>query len=71
MFELIDKRYKINGRKLQLKRESLKINMSQFAYACNWTLSYQWKLENNYIYTISESTKNVIEDVLNGFTKKK
>lgn len=70
MFELMDKRYKVDGHKLQREREKY-CTMSQFAYACTWSPSYQWKLENNYIDTIGESTKNVIEGVLNGFAKKK
>lgn len=69
MFTLVDRRYKINGRKLQYARENISynsMNMSQFAFACGWTCGYQWKLENNRVETISESTKKVIESVLRG-----
>ena len=64
MFELIDQRYKIDSCKLRLAREKCNMNMSQFAYACGWSCSYQWRLENNCVATISESTKKVIEGAL-------
>lgn len=64
MFVLTDKRFKVNGRKIQLAREKIGLNMSQFAYACNWSCSYQWQLENDRVDTVCEATKNVIEDVL-------
>jgi len=65
MFKLSDQRYKIDGAKLQHARENIKMNMSQFAYACGWTCGYQWQLENGRVVTVSESTKKVIEGVLN------
>lgn len=64
MFTLVDTRYKIDSRKLQLAREGISLNMSEFAYACGWTPQYQWRLENDYVNAVSEATKNVIEDVL-------
>ncbi len=64
MFKLIDTRYKIDGRRLQLAREEMGLNMSQFAYACDWSCSYQWQLENDRVEAVSEATKNVIEDVI-------
>lgn len=64
MFTLVDTRYKIDSRKLQLAREGINLNMSEFAYECGWSPQYQWKLENDYVPAVSEATKNVIEDVL-------
>jgi len=64
MFELVDTRYKIDGRKLQLAREKTGLNMSEFAFVCDWSCSYQWQLENDRVYAVSEATKNVVEDVL-------
>ena len=64
MFELVDTKYKIDSRKLQLAREKSGYNMSQFAYACGWTTGYQWQLENDRVDAVSEATKNIIEDVL-------
>jgi len=70
MFKLIDTRYKIDGRRLQLTRERLGLNMSQFAYACGWSCSYQWQLENGRVDSVSEATKNVVEDVVENVRKK-
>ena len=64
MFKLTDTRYKIDGRKLQLAREKTGLNMSEFAYACDWSPQYQWQLENDRVDAVSEATKNVIEDAL-------
>lgn len=64
IFELIDTRYRIDSRSLQLKREELGLNMSQFAYACGWTCSYQWQLENDRVDSVSEATRNVVCDVI-------
>jgi len=64
MFKLTDTRYRIDGRKLQLVREKMGLNMSEFAYACDWTCAYQWQLENGRVESVCEATKNVIEDVL-------
>lgn len=64
MFTLVDTRYKIDSRKLRLAREETGKNQSEFAYACGWTPQYQWRLENDYVDSVSEATKNVIEDVL-------
>ena len=66
MFKLVDQRYKLDSRKLQLARERCSMNMSEFAYACGWSCGYQWQLENGRVTTISESTKKVIEGALNG-----
>ena len=68
MFKLIDTKYRIDGRKLQLAREKLGFNQSEFAYACDWTPQYQWRLENDRVETVSEGTKNVIEGVLRELT---
>ena len=66
MFELTDKRYKIDGGKLARAREKTGLNQSEFAYSCGWTSGYQWQLENGRVDTVSEATKNVIEDVFQG-----
>lgn len=68
MFKLTDTRYRINGRKLAQAREAMGLNQSQFAYACDWSSSYQWQLENGRVDAVSEATKNVIEGVLKGQT---
>ena len=64
LFTLIDKRYKIDGRKLAQAREAKEMNMSEFAYACDWSPQYQWQLENGRIDSICEATMNVIKDNL-------
>jgi len=64
MFKIVDRRYAIDGRKLQLAREEKGLNKSEFAYICGWTAGYQWQIENGEHYTVSESTKNVIESAL-------
>ena len=64
MFKLIDQRYQLDGRELARRRHETGLNMSEFAYRCGWTCSYQWKLENDFVDTVSEGTKNVIEGAL-------
>jgi len=64
----MDTRYKIDGRKLSRAREK-KYNQSEMAYVCGWSPSYQWQLENDRIDTISESTKKVIEEALNVYSR--
>lgn len=64
MFKLVDTRYKIDSEKLRLAREKKNLNQSEFAFACGWSPQYQWRLENFYVESVSEATKNVIEDVL-------
>lgn len=64
VFRLTDTRYRVDGRKLAEAREKTGLNQSQFAYACDWSSSYQWQLENGRVDEVSEATKNVIEHVL-------
>ena len=64
MFKLVDQRYNLDSRKLQLARVRALMNMSEFAYVCGWSCGYQWQLENGRVTTISESTKKVIEEAL-------
>jgi len=64
MFKLVDKRYKVDGRLLAQAREKKNMNMSEFAYACDWSPQYQWQLENGRVESICEATMHVIEDVL-------
>lgn len=64
MFELVDTRYRVDGRKLARAREKAGLNQSEFAFSCGWTSGYQWQLENGRVDTVGEATKNVIEDVL-------
>ena len=66
MFELIDHRYKLDCFALSDAREALDLTRGEFAHACGWSYQYQWRLEAGMYETISESTKNVIEDVLKG-----
>lgn len=63
-FKLVDTRYRVDGRELAWTREGLGLNQSQFAYACGWSSGYQWQLENGRVDSVSEATKNVIEDVI-------
>jgi len=65
MFKLVDKRYQLNEFALVKSREELKVSRSQFAFKCNWSYQYQWRLESGKYETISEATKNVIEGTLN------
>ena len=64
MFKLIDQRYELDCYALADAREKSGLSRSEFAYACNWSYQYQWKLETGSYATVSESTKNVIDDVL-------
>ena len=64
IFKMIDQRFQSNGRALARGRAATGLNMSEFAYKCGWTCSYQWKLENDRVETVSEGTKNVMEGVL-------
>lgn len=64
IFKIIDKRYQIDGRELARSRAKTSLNMSEFAYRCGWSCSYQWKLENDRVDTLSEGAKKVIEGVL-------
>lgn len=64
IFKLHDQRYQVDGRKLARARAGTGLNMSEFAYKCGWTCSYQWRLENDRVETVCEGTKNVIEGAL-------
>jgi len=67
MFTLVDQRYKLDGPALMRARLEKNLTLTKFAEACAWSPAYQWKLEGHEIESISEATKNVIEDVLKSF----
>ncbi len=64
IFELHDRRYRVDGRELARARAKTGLDMSEFAYRCGWSCSYQWQLENDRVETVAEATKNVVEGVL-------
>jgi len=64
MFTLVDQRFMFVGKDLARARSELNLNISEFAYKCGWTPQYQWNLENDIYESIPESTKKVIENVL-------
>ena len=64
IFKLHDQRYSINGQELARARATTGLNMSEFAYKCGWSCSYQWQLENDLVESVAEATRNVIEGTL-------
>ena len=64
IFKLHDQRYSIDGRELARARANTGLNMSEFAWKCGWSCSYQWQLENDCVESVAEATKNVIEGAL-------
>ena len=64
IFKLHDQRYSVDGRELARARAETGKNMSEFAYRCGWSCSYQWQLENDRVGSVSEATKNVVEGAL-------
>ena len=64
MFTLVDQRFTFVGKDLARARSKQNLNISEFAYKCEWTPQYQWNLENDVYESIPESTKKVIESIL-------
>ena len=63
VFKLVEKRYKLDGEDLLLRRRRAHVTQKRFAEMCGWSPTYQWKLEQSHVDEISEETKNVIESV--------
>jgi len=61
----IPERYSINGQLLLQTREKTELSLKEFARLAGWGRSYQTKLENNEIKSISGDIVNILIAVLN------
>ena len=64
IFKLHSLRYSIDGQALKDRRIAAGIKAISFASACDWSHSYQNKLEADAFITVSEETKTRVEEVL-------
>ncbi len=64
LFAVHEIRYSVNATKLRVIRKRLGAKQSAFARMCGWSRSYQAKLENNEVLTISEASADIISAVI-------
>ena len=62
MFKLLDQRYAVDSRAIVDARKAVGMTQSEFARVCGWSASYQWRLKNDRVDSVSEGTKNIVEN---------
>lgn len=63
IFKVDSVRYAVNGRALYNARMDKHVTQAKFAELCDWSPTYQWKLENERL-VVSQETVETLKSVL-------